>query len=155
MGFEVPAAMGVQVAKPGELVWSICGDGGFQMTMQELAAIAEYEWPIKFAIINNNSLGMVRQWQNLFYHDNLVATPLRDPDFVKLAEAYGVLGLRATRKEEVEPIMRQAMEHDGPVVCEFRVKDDENIFPMVPAGASLDETIDLPAYEDERVEVTA
>jgi acetolactate synthase-1/2/3 large subunit len=155
MGFEVPAAMGVQAAKPGELVWSICGDGGFQMTLQELATIAEYEWPIKFAIINNNYLGMVRQWQNLFYSNNIVATPMRNPDFVKLAEAYGILGLRATRKEEVEPVIRQAMDHDGPVVCEFKVKEDENIFPMVPPGASLGETIDLPVHEDERVEVTA
>ena len=154
MGFEVPAAMGVQAAKPGELVWSICGDGGFQMTLQELATIAEYEWPIKFAIINNSCLGMVRQWQTLFYRDQLVATPLRNPDFVKLAEAFGILGLRATRKEEVEPVIRQAMEHDGPVVCEFKVKEYENIFPMVPAGASLEETIDLPTYEDERVGAT-
>jgi acetolactate synthase-1/2/3 large subunit len=155
MGYEVPAAMGVQAAKPGELVWSICGDGGFQMTMQELATISEYGWPIKFAIINNSHLGMVRQWQNLFYDNNLVSTPLRNPDFVKLAEAFGVLGLRATRKEEVEPVIRQAMDHDGPVVCEFMVKPDENLYPMVPAGASLTETIDLPTYEDERVEVTA
>jgi acetolactate synthase-1/2/3 large subunit len=155
MGFEVPAAMGVQAAKPGELVWSICGDGGFQMTLQELATIAEYKWPIKFAIINNSYLGMVRQWQNLFYRNNVVATPMRNPDFVKLAEAYGILGLRAARKEEVEPVIRQAMDHDGPVVCEFKVKEDENIFPMVPPGASLGETVDLPTYEDERVEVTA
>jgi acetolactate synthase-1/2/3 large subunit len=155
MGFEVPAAMGVQAAKPGELVWSICGDGGFQMTMQELATIAEYDWPIKFAIINNSNLGMVRQWQNLFYHDNLVATPLRNPDFVKLAEAFGVLGLRATRKEEVVPVIHQAMEHDGPVVCEFVVKEDENCYPMVPPGASLEETIDLPTFEEERVGATA
>jgi len=155
MGYEVPAAMGVQAAKPGELVWSICGDGGFQMTMQELATISEYGWPIKFAIINNSCLGMVRQWQNLFYGNNLVSTPLRNPDFVKLAEAFDILGLRATRKEEVEPVIRQAMEHDGPVVCEFKVKGDENIYPMVPPGASLAETVDLPTYEDERVEVTA
>ena len=155
MGFEVPAAMGVQAAKPGELVWSICGDGGFQMTMQELATIAEYEWPIKFAIINNNNLGMVRQWQELFYSNNIVATPMRNPDFVKLAEAFGILGLRATRREEVEPVIRQAMEHDGPVVCDFQVKGDENCYPMVPPGASLEETVDLPSYEDERVEVTA
>ena len=155
MGFEIPAAMGVQAAKPGELVWSICGDGGFQMTLQELATISEYGWPIKFAIINNSTLGMVRQWQTLFYRDNRVATPLRNPDFVKLAEAFGILGLRATRKEEVEPVIRQAMDHDGPVVCEFLVKEDEDCFPMVPAGASLEDTIDLPVYEDERVEMTA
>ncbi len=151
MGFEVPAAMGVQVAKPGEMVWSICGDGGFQMTLQELATIAEYNWPVKFAIINNDSLGMVRQWQQLFYKNNLVATPLKNPDFVKLAEAYGILGLRATRKEEVEPVIRQAMAHPGPVVCDFQVKPDENCYPMVPPGASLQETIDLPAYESGRV----
>ncbi len=155
MGFEVPAAMGVQVAKPGELVWSICGDGGFQMTMQELATIAEYEWPIKFAILNNGHHGMVRQWQELFYRNNIVASQLRNPDFVKLAEAFGILGLRATRREEVEPVIRQAMEHNGPVVCDFRVKEDENCYPMVPPGASLEETVDLPTYEDVRAEVTA
>ena len=144
MGFEVPAAMGVQAAKPGELVWSICGDGGFQMTLQELATIAEYEWPIKFAIINNGHHGMVRQWQQLFYQGNLVASPLKNPDFVKLAEAFGILGLRATRSDEVAPVIAQAMEHDGPVVAEFRVKQDENCYPMVPPGAALQETIDLP-----------
>jgi len=155
MGFEVPAAMGVQAAKPGELVWSVCGDGGFQMTMQELATIAEYGWPIKFAIINNSYLGMVRQWQELFYCNNVVATPMANPDFVKLAEAFGILGLRAARKEEVAPVIQQAIDHPGPVVCDFQVKEDENCFPMVPAGAALDETLDLPAYEDERVEVRA
>lgn len=144
MGFEVPAAMGVQAAKPGELVWSICGDGGFQMTLQELATIAEYEWPIKFAIINNGHHGMVRQWQQLFYQGNLVASPLKNPDFVKLAEAFDILGLRATRPEEVAPVIAQAMAHDGPVVAEFRVKQDENCYPMVPPGAALQETIDLP-----------
>ena len=155
MGFEVPAAMGVQAAKPGELVWSVCGDGGFQMTMQELATIAEYGWPIKFAIINNSYLGMVRQWQELFYRNNVVATPMANPDFVKLAEAFGILGLRASRKEEVEPVIQQAIAHPGPVVCDFQVKEDENVFPMVPAGAALDETIDLPVFEDERVGVRA
>jgi len=155
MGFEVPAAMGVQAAKPGELVWSVCGDGGFQMTMQELATIAEYEWPIKFAIINNNYLGMVRQWQELFYRNNIVATPMRNPDFVKLAEAFGILGLRASTHDEVEPVIRQAIEHDGPVLCDFQVKEDENCYPMVPPGASLDETVDLPTFTDEPLEVKA
>jgi acetolactate synthase-1/2/3 large subunit len=155
MGFEVPAAMGVQAAKPGELVWSVCGDGGFQMTMQELATIAEYGWPIKFAIINNSYLGMVRQWQELFYRNNVVATPMANPDFVKLAEAFGILGLRAARKEDVGPVIQQAIAHAGPVVCDFQVKEDENVFPMVPAGAALEETIDLPVFEDERVGVRA
>ena len=147
MGFEVPAAMGVQVAKPDELVWSICGDGGFQMTMQELATIAEYDWPIKFAVINNGTLGMVRQWQDLFYRQNIVATPLKNPDFVKLAEAFDILGLRATRKEEVPGVIQQAMEHPGPVVVDFQVKYDENCYPMVAPGTPLHETIDQPLYE--------
>ena len=145
MGYEVPAAMGVQAAKSGELVWAICGDGGFQMTLQELATIAEYRWPIKFAIINNGHHGMVRQWQHLFYKGNLVATPLKNPDFVKLAEAFGILGLRASRKEEVQPVIETALNHDGPVLIDFQVKEDENCYPMVPPGAALDETIDLPA----------
>jgi acetolactate synthase-1/2/3 large subunit len=148
MGFEVPAAMGAQVAAPNDTVWSICGDGGFMMTLQELATIAEYDWPIKFAIINNNGLGMVRQWQELFYQNNIVATPLKNPDFVKLAEAFGVRGLRAERKDQVVPVIQQAMEHDGPVVIDFRVKYDENCYPMVAPGASLDETIDAPAPEE-------
>ena len=147
MGFEVPAAMGAQVAAPDETVWSICGDGGFLMTMQELATIAEYNWPIKFAIINNGTLGMVRQWQELFYGNNIVSTPLKNPDFVKLAEAFGVKGLRAERKEQVVPAIHAAMEHDGPVVVDFRVSYDENCYPMVPPGASLDETIEVPAPE--------
>ncbi|MCI0813746.1 MAG: biosynthetic-type acetolactate synthase large subunit [Chloroflexi bacterium] len=150
MGFEVPAAMGAQVAAPDETVWSICGDGGFMMTLQELATIAEYNWPIKFAIINNGTLGMVRQWQELFYGDNIVSTPLKNPDFVKLAEAFGVKGLRAERKDQVVPAILAAMEHDGPVVVDFRVTYDENIYPMVPPGASLDETIEVPASQTDK-----
>ncbi len=146
MGFEVPAAMGVQAAMPNDTVWSICGDGGFMMTMQELATIAEYEWPIKFAIINNNNLGMVRQWQELFYQNNIVATPLKNPDFVKLAEAFHILGLRAERKEDVKVAIAKAMEHPGPVLIDFHVKYDENCYPMVPPGAALSETIDQPSY---------
>jgi acetolactate synthase-1/2/3 large subunit len=153
MGFEVPAAMGVQVAAPNDVVWSICGDGGFQMTLQELATIAEYDWPIKFAIINNNNLGMVRQWQELFYQNNIVSTPLKNPDFVKLAEAFGVKGLRAERKEQVEGIIQEAMDHPGPVVIDFQVRYGENVYPMVPPGASLDETIDAPSFSPEKVGV--
>jgi acetolactate synthase-1/2/3 large subunit len=150
MGFEVPAAMGVQVAAPNDTVWSICGDGGFQMTLQELATIAEYEWPIKFAIMNNGNLGMVRQWQQLFYQNNTVATPLKNPDFVKLADAFGILGLRAERREDVPVVIAKAMEHPGPVVIDFRVKYDENCYPMVPPGASLYETIDNPVRVGEK-----
>lgn len=151
MGFEVPAAMGVQVAAPNDTVWSICGDGGFQMTLQELATIAEYDWPIKFAIVNNNNLGMVRQWQELFYQNNIVSTPLKNPDFVKLAEAFGVKGLRAEKKEQVESVIQEAMDHPGPVVVDFQVRYGENVYPMVPPGASLDETMDAPNWAQEKV----
>jgi len=151
MGFEVPAAIGVQIARPGELVWSICGDGSFQMTLQDLITVTINDLPIKFAIINNGHLGMVRQWQHLFYRDNLVATPLKNPDFVKIAEAYDILGIRVTDKHLVEAAVYRAMEHPGPVVIDFQVQKDENLYPMVPPGAALQETMDLPKYEEERV----
>ena len=155
MGFEIPAAMGVQVAKPGELVWSICGDGGFQMTLQNLAVISEHNMPVKFAIINNGFLGMVRQWQTLFYGDRRTATPLKNPDFVKLAEAYDILGLRVTDKHQVESAIYKAIDHPGPVVIDFQVHGEENLFPMVPPGAALQETLDLPQFEEEKAVTTA
>jgi acetolactate synthase-1/2/3 large subunit len=155
MGFEVPAAMGVQFAKPRNTVWSICGDGGFQMTLQELATIVEHELPIKFAIINNNYLGMVRQWQSMFYDDNLQSVRLFQPDYVKLAEAYGMAGLRVTDKTEVESAIDKALAHPGPVVIDFEVEEAENTFPMMPPGASLAETVDQPKYDDVFEEVRA
>jgi acetolactate synthase-1/2/3 large subunit len=132
-------------------VWSIGGDGGFQMTLQDLATVAVNNLPIKYAIINNSHLGMVRQWQTLFYQDNLVATPLKNPDFVKIAEAYDILGIRVTDKYMVESAVYRAMEHPGPVVIDFQVEEQENIFPMVPPGAALQETLDLPKSEEEKV----
>jgi acetolactate synthase-1/2/3 large subunit len=155
MGFEIPAAIGVQVAKPGELVWSICGDGGFQMTLQNLAVVSEHNMPIKFAIIDNSYLGMVRQWQTLFYGDRRIATPLKNPDFVKLAEAYDILGLRVTDKQQVESAIYKAIDHPGPVVIDFQVHGEENLFPMVPPGAALQETLDVPHFEEEKVVTTA
>ncbi len=149
MGFEIPAAMGAQLAAPNDVVWSICGDGGFQMTSQELATISENNIPVKFAIINNNYLGMVRQWQDLFYKGNKVAVRMLNPDFVKLAEAYGILGIRVTKKVDVEAAIEEAMRHPGPVVVEFVVEEDENCYPMVPPGAALQETIDAPVYNEE------
>ncbi|MBI2846584.1 MAG: biosynthetic-type acetolactate synthase large subunit [Chloroflexi bacterium] len=148
MGFEIPAAIGVQFARPNDLVWSICGDGGFQMTLQNLATIAEHNLPIKFAIMNNSFLGMVRQWQTLFYEGKLVATPLCNPDFVKLAEAYGILGIRVKDKVQVESAVEKAMRHKGPVIIDFQVEGEENVFPMVPPGASLSATMDLPKLEE-------
>jgi acetolactate synthase-1/2/3 large subunit len=149
MGFEVPAAMGVQFARPKDTVWSICGDGGFQMTMQELATIVEHELPVKFAIINNGHLGMVRQWQHFFYEDNFQSVRLFQPDYVKLAEAFGMAGLLVTDKVDVQPAIEKALQHPGPVLIDFRVDEQEDTYPMMPSGASLAETIDLPQCEPE------
>ena len=147
MGFEVPAAMGAQVARPGAPVWSICGDGGFQMTSQELATMVDERLPVKMAIVNNGYLGMVRQWQELFYKDNYVAVAISQPDFVQLAAAYGVRGLRVTEPGEVDAAIDAANAHDGPVVVDFRVEAEANVWPMVPAGAALSETVEAPQPE--------
>jgi acetolactate synthase-1/2/3 large subunit len=144
MGFEVPAAIGVQFADPKATVWSICGDGGFQMTSQELATVAEYELPVKYAIINNGYLGMVRQWQELFYKNNLSAVRLYQPDFVKLAEAYGLAGVRVTDRAQVAAAIDSALRHPGAVLLDFQVEEYENTFPMMPPGAALSETVDSP-----------
>jgi acetolactate synthase-1/2/3 large subunit len=148
MGFEIPAAIGAQFAAPGETVWSICGDGGFQMTSQELATIVENELPIKFALINNGYLGMVRQWQELFYKNNLSAVRMFQPDFVKLAEAYGMHGLRVTDRTQVAGAIQSALAHPGPVLIEFVVEETENTYPMVPPGMALQETVDSPYQRD-------
>jgi acetolactate synthase-1/2/3 large subunit len=147
MGFEVPAAMGVQFARPKSTVWGICGDGGFQMTLQELATVVEYELPIKFAIINNNHLGMVRQWQHMYYEDNLQSVRLFQPDFVKLAEAYGMPGILVTQKIDVERSIESALQHPGPVLINFEVEQHEDTFPAMPPGAALSETVDMPRYD--------
>jgi acetolactate synthase I/II/III large subunit len=142
MGFEVPAALGAQVASPNSTVWSICGDGGFQMTFQELATIVDEKLPVKFAIINNGYLGMVRQWQELFYKENLVDVNMSQPNFMKIAEAYGIAGIEVTKKEQVCESIIQANKINGPVLIDFKVESDGNVFPMVPAGASLSETVE-------------
>ena len=144
MGFEVPAAIGAQFADLKSTVWSICGDGGFQMTSQELATVVEYELPIKYAIINNGYLGMVRQWQELFYKNNLSSVRMYQPDFVKMAEAYGLRGLRVTDKAQVQSSIDLALAHPGPVLIDFQVEEYENTFPMVPPGAALQQTVDSP-----------
>ena len=145
MGYAVPAAMGAQVGEPDRTVWAIDGDGCFQMTNQELATCVINNIPIKVAIINNSSLGMVRQWQTLFYNERYSATDLhtsvgsRVPDFVKLAEAYGCAGFRCERPEDVDDTIRAAMEvNDRPVVVDFVVHRDAMVWPMVAAGVSND-----------------
>ena len=148
MGFEVPAALGAKVGRPDKTVWSIAGDGGFQMTMCELATAVENQIGVKFAIFNNGNLGMVRQWQDLFYERDRFATIYSgNPDFVKLAEAYGIPGIRVTDKTQVAEAIQQAMETPGPVVIDFIIKDDENVYPMIPAGESVHEMLEEPAPE--------
>jgi acetolactate synthase I/II/III large subunit len=116
------------------------------MTSQELATVVEYELPIKYAIINNGYLGMVRQWQEMFYKNNLSAVRMYQPDFVKMAEAYGMRAIRVTDKDQVQASIDLALAHPGPVLIDFQVEEYENTFPMVPPGASLQETVDSP-YE--------
>ena len=151
MGYEVPGAMGAQVGAPDRVVWSIAGDGGFQMTMAELATIAENNIPVKFAIINNNYLGMVRQWQQFYYDSDYVATGYTgNPDFVKLAEAFGIMGIRVTDKIQVRPSIEQANAHDGPVVVDFVVEEEENVYPMIKAGGTIDDLMEEPLPEGVR-----
>ena len=151
MGYEVPGAMGAQVGRPDKVVWSVAGDGGFQMTMAELATLVENKIPVKFAIMNNNNLGMVRQWQEFFYKKSYVATVYtHNPDFVKLAEAFGMLGLRVTDKSQVRSAIEKAMKYDGPALIDFVVEEEENVFPMIPAGQTIHDLIEEPAPEEVR-----
>ncbi|MCH7586899.1 MAG: biosynthetic-type acetolactate synthase large subunit [Chloroflexi bacterium] len=144
MGFALPAAIGAKFAKPEEEVWVIVGDGGIQMTQAELCTCAQEEIKINIAIINNGYLGMVRQWQEFFYERRYAATPLKSPDFVKLADANGLRGLRVERRADVEAAIRQAQELPGTVVIDFRVEQEDSVYPMVPAGATLDAMIRRP-----------
>jgi acetolactate synthase-1/2/3 large subunit len=143
MGYGFPAAIGAQIACPNELVVDIAGDGSIQMNIQELATAVINKLPVKVAILNNQYLGMVRQWQELFFKERYSHTHLDVvPDFVKVAEAYGAVGLRATKPEEVEPVLKKALKiKDKPVFMDFIVDWKEKVFPMVPAGASIDEMI--------------
>jgi acetolactate synthase-1/2/3 large subunit len=141
MGYGLPAAMGVQVAKPGATVIDIAGDGSIQMNIQEMMTVVENKLPVKVAILNNTFLGMVRQWQQLFYEKRYSATPMTAPDFVKLAEAYGAVGLRATKPQEVEPVIREALNTPLPVLMDFRVEPEECVMPMVPAGKAMHEML--------------
>lgn len=142
MGYGFPAAIGAQVAFPTKTVIDIAGDGSIQMNIQELATVATYELPVKIAILNNGYLGMVRQWQEHFYEKVYAHTDIMTaPDFVKLAEAYGATGLRARTVQEVEPVIRQALDTKGPVVMDFIVEREEGVYPMVPAGGSVRDMI--------------
>jgi len=142
MGYGLPAALGVQVARPDKTVIDIAGDGSIQMNIQELATAKQYDLPIKVVILNNGFLGMVRQWQELFYKKRYASVDMSyQPDFVKLAEAYGAVGFQGSKPEEVVPILKEALKVPKPVLIDFRVSKEENVYPMVPAGASLTEMI--------------
>ncbi len=142
MGFGLPAAIGAQVACPDKMVVDIAGDGSIQMNIQELATAVQFNLPVKVVILNNQYLGMVRQWQELFYQKKYVWTNMTcAPDFVKLAEAFGATGFRATRPEDVVPILQKGLETNGPVIMDFRVEQEECVYPMVPAGAPITEML--------------
>ena len=142
MGFGLPSALGAQAAFPKRQVIDISGDGSFQMNSQELATLVQYRLPVKIVILNNNFLGMVRQWQQLFFNKRYSQTCMELPiDFIRLAEAYGATGLRATKPEEVEEVIKKAFATKGPVIMEFKIAREENVLPMVPAGASLNEMV--------------
>lgn len=142
MGFGLPAAIGAQIARPDETVVNICGDGGFQMTMQELTTAVSYDVPVVTCILNNGYLGMVRQWQDLFWRKRYSHTNIEvQPDFVKLADAFGCLGLRVTSKEDVAPALQEAFASKRPTVIDFVVAKEENVYPMVPAGKEITEMI--------------
>jgi acetolactate synthase I/II/III large subunit len=143
MGYGFPAAIGAQLGRPGATVWDIAGDGSIQMNIQELATAVGYKLPVKVAILNNGYLGMVRQWQELFFNRRYSSTDLayNNPDFVKVAEAYGAKGIRVTQKEEVVGAIKEALATKGPVFIDFRIDREENVFPMVPAGEAIDRMI--------------
>ena len=149
MGYGFPAAIGAQLARPNATVAAICGDGGFQMTLPELSTAAIQKLPIKILVIDNKYLGMVRQWQHLFYDNRLSGVDLTgNPDFVKVAEGYGVKGVRISHPDELEAKMKEAVEYnEGPVVIHAEVASGDNVYPMIPAGAALKDMLLGPPVE--------
>jgi acetolactate synthase-1/2/3 large subunit len=145
MGFAVPAAMGVKLARPHDEVWAISGDGGFQMNMQEIATMVQERIPVKLAVFNNGYLGMVRQWQQFFHGGRYSGTPIWSPDYVKLAAAYGIPGWRVERVEQLGPVLAEAGTARGPALVEFMIEQEANVFPMIPPGATLSEPIEAAA----------
>jgi acetolactate synthase-1/2/3 large subunit len=142
MGFAVPAAMGVALARPGEPVWAISGDGGFQMNLQEIATMVQERIAVKMAVFNNGYLGMVRQWQQFFHGRRYSATPIWSPDYVRLAQAYGIAGWRVESAGELDDSVRAAVTEPGPSLVEFMIEQEANVFPMIPPGGSLSEPIE-------------
>jgi acetolactate synthase-1/2/3 large subunit len=142
MGFAVPAAIGVRVARPDESVWAISGDGGFQMNMAEIATMVQEGLSVKMAIFNNGYLGMVRQWQQFFHEKRYSCTPIWSPDYVKLADAYGIAGWRVENRAQLGDVVQRANAHPGPALVEFVIAQEANVYPMIPPGGSLSEPIE-------------
>ena len=141
MGFALPAGMGAKYANPKREVWIVIGDGGIQMTLQELATIVQEKIAVKIALLNNNFLGMVRQWQELFYKGNYSEVSLKNPNFQKLCEGFGIPSLKATTLSESKYAIAKARKARGPFLVEFVVEAEENVFPMIPAGAGIDDMV--------------
>jgi acetolactate synthase I/II/III large subunit len=154
MGFALPAAIGAKLARPSEEVWVIVGDGGFQMTAAELSTAAQENVKLQVAVINNGYLGMVRQWQEFFYDKRYAATPMKNPDFVKLADAHGLLGLRVEKRSEIADVVARARSASGTVVIDFRVEKEDTVYPMVAPGKGINEMIrrPLPALAGQETE---
>jgi acetolactate synthase I/II/III large subunit len=144
MGFALPAAIGAKFARKDADVWVIAGDGGFQMTAAELATCAQENLNLNIAIINNGYLGMVRQWQEFFYDRRYSSTPILSPDFVKLAEAHGLRGMRVETRAQVKEAFELTREHQGTTLIDFRVEQEDSVYPMVPSGSDLDKMIRRP-----------
>jgi acetolactate synthase-1/2/3 large subunit len=144
MGYALPAAIGAQMGRPASEVWAIAGDGGAQMTIQELGTAVQEQTPVKLAILNNGYLGMVRQWQQLFHDGRISQTPISSPDYVKLADAYGVFGLCVERRTDLRPALARAKAHRGPVVLDIRIEREANVWPIVPPGGANADLIEEP-----------
>jgi acetolactate synthase-1/2/3 large subunit len=144
MGYALPAAIGAQMGRPASEVWAIAGDGGAQMTIHELGTAVQESVPVKLAIMNNGYLGMVRQWQQLFHDGRISQTPISSPDYVKLADAYGVLGIRVDRRADLGPSLARARAHQGPVVLDIRIEREANVWPIVPPGGANADLIEEP-----------
>lgn len=141
MGYALPAAMGAKIGQPNRVVFAMAGDGGFQMTIQELGTIAQYNLDIKIIVLNNNFLGMVRQWQQLFFEKRYSFTEMKNPDFVGIAKAYGLASQKVTSRDQLENAVQEMLDHQGPYVLEVVVEKEDNVFPMVPTGASISDII--------------
>jgi acetolactate synthase I/II/III large subunit len=148
MGFALPAAMGVKMGVPDAPVWVVAGDGGFQMNIQELATLQQQGIAVKVAIMNNGYLGMVRQWQQFFHSRNYSETPITGPDYVKLADAYGLKGMCITKREDVAAAIHTAMETEGTVIIDFVIESEANVYPMVAPGSAITNMIEETAEEN-------